>query len=147
MDIPPLSLYGVEIRYRPLYPPAYRHAFGPFCTKNWGPGATRSPKDPLEGSVGGNVHVSQSDARVKPFLDFRKQPHNTILAEPDPLGERPSRFEPCNMLAGIRDATDSFQLLFGHDLLFISSHRTSPLIRERRRPGLAKPHQWAKKAY
>lgn len=69
--------------------------------------------------------VAFGDAFVEPFLDLLKQPHDPVLAEPNPLGKLPGGFEPRDMLGRIGNATDRSQLLLRYDLLGI--HRTTPL--------------------
>lgn len=77
-----------------------------------GTGSRTGPRTcPLRGSVGSHVRITTLDARVEPFLDLGYEPHDPILAEPDPLREPPDRLEPCDMRTAVRNATDCLQLL------------------------------------
>ena len=97
------SAFGWGMRYPPLYPPAYPPAL---WQKKEGAVASRPPNRTLEGSVSGNACVAFGDACVEPFLYLPKQPHDPVLAEPNPLGKLPSGFEPRDMLGTIGNATD-----------------------------------------
>ena len=110
-------VWKMGIRYRRPYPPAYR----PKREEDRRPPVLFMP---LGGRACGIVRIAISDTCVEPCLDLLEQPHDSILAEPNPLGKLPCRFEPRDVLRRIRNAADRSQLLFRYDLL--GKHRTLP---------------------
>ncbi len=120
---------GRAIRYRPLYPPAYRPGWRGFGRpKKMGTGSDPVPKDPSEGSVSGSfTRLLQGDPRrpAMPRLPTATTQHDpgrvrSVWGTPRPLraAQHAGRNTGCQ--------ADSLQLLFGYDLLLVLGHRTPP---------------------
>ena len=98
-----IGIEGRGMQYPPLYPPAYRPPFHP---KRRGTGSEPIPQEPQKRVSVVYGRLALSDADIEPFLHFRQQPCDPVLAKPNPLRKLPGFFEARDMLRAVRNATD-----------------------------------------
>lgn len=85
--------------------------------------------------------VTGRDPLAHPCIHLGQHPRYPIGAKPDPLGEFAGRFEACDVLRCVWNATDGLQLLLRYEPLVVLSHRISPNWEASRCLRWIKPHR------